>query len=287
VSGDPFAGKAEWFDRGYRDSSHGRVRMELVLERLIEALPPPPAAVLDAGGGTGAFAIPLAERGYDVTVLDQSAEWLAVAGLRAQDEGVRLRLVESPVEEAAEVMAGERFDAVLCHTVLLYLDDPEAVLRMLRGLAREGAILSVLEKNREGLAMRPGLGGDHAEALRVLDDPLAAGRLGIVNRARSAGELRAQLLRSGWQARDWAGVRLFSDLVLTFEPDVHPRLRELERAASRRDPYRRVARFVHLRAVTLDDPSPSLEMVQARSLDGRRRPREAPGRSIARCGAPS
>jgi 2-polyprenyl-3-methyl-5-hydroxy-6-metoxy-1,4-benzoquinol methylase len=77
--GDPFEGKAEWFDEGYRTSAHGRLRLQLVMARLMATLPPPPARILDAGGGTGAFAVPLARLGYDVTVLDSSAEWLEVA----------------------------------------------------------------------------------------------------------------------------------------------------------------------------------------------------------------
>src|SRR2546430_15107286 len=83
VEEDRFAGKADWFDRGYRETSHGRARLELVLERILASLPGRPTRVLDAGGGTGAFAIPLAALGHDVTVLDRSTEWLGVAERRA------------------------------------------------------------------------------------------------------------------------------------------------------------------------------------------------------------
>src|SRR2546422_123181 len=100
MSEDRFAGKGEWFDEGYRASPHGRIRLVLVLERLLLRLPAPPATILDAGGGTGAFAIPLAERGYDVTVLDPSADWLAVAERNAALAGASLRLVRGPAEEA-------------------------------------------------------------------------------------------------------------------------------------------------------------------------------------------
>ena len=75
---DRFAGKADRFDYHYA-STRGRVRLSLVLERLRSSLPPPPARILDAGGGTGAFAIPLAKDGYDVTLLDASAEWVGLA----------------------------------------------------------------------------------------------------------------------------------------------------------------------------------------------------------------
>jgi SAM-dependent methyltransferase len=50
----------------------GRPRLEHVrtLELLDRFLPPPPALVLDVGGGPGAYAVPLAERGYDVRLVD-------------------------------------------------------------------------------------------------------------------------------------------------------------------------------------------------------------------------
>jgi S-adenosylmethionine-dependent methyltransferase len=265
VDDDPFAGKAEWFDRAYRETSHGLVRLELVLERLLEWLPPPPAAVLDVGGGTGAFALPLAARGYEVTLIDRSAEWLEVAARTAEAEGVSLRGLEGAADDVLELAGGAVFDAILVHTLLLYLDDPTVLLRDLRRVAGPNAVLSVLEKNREGLAMRPGLAGEYDEAIRVLDDPMASGRLGIVNRARSQAELRALLLQSGWLAFDRAGVRLFADGMHSFDPDVHPRLLSLERAAGTRDPYRRVARMVHVLARPLPDPPESLEMIQARS----------------------
>jgi S-adenosylmethionine-dependent methyltransferase len=261
-----FAGKAEWFDQTYRETSHGRIRLDLVLERLFEVLPPPPATVLDVGGGTGAFAVPLAARGYEVTVLDPATEWLDLAGRNAAAAGVALTLVEGTVQDLVRSHAGAKFDAILCHTVLLYLADSVDALTKLGGLAHPGTILSVLEKNREGLAVRPGLAGDHAEAIRVLDDPFAAGRLGIVNRARSAGEVRSLLLRAGWRADGWIGVRLFSDMALTLDEQTHPLLLELDRRAGRREPYRRVARLIHLLARPLADPPESLEMLQARSF---------------------
>src|SRR5690348_17996646 len=43
------------------------VRSMELLERL---LPPPPARILDVGGGPGAYAAPLARRGYQVHLVD-------------------------------------------------------------------------------------------------------------------------------------------------------------------------------------------------------------------------
>ncbi len=254
---DPFAGKAEWFDDQYRSTARGRIRLQLVLDRVRAALPPPPARVVDAGGGTGAFAIPLAQEGYEVTLLDPSDEWLGVAASRAEDAGVALSLVQGPLERAPG-LAGVGFDAVLCHAVLAYVDDPDHAMTGLRMSAREGAVLSSLEKNRSALPLRPGYQGDYAESRRLLDEGRAAGRLGIVNRSFYPGELRALLVRTGWLPGAWAGVRLFSDVAPEeMAEDDFAALLDLERTLARRDPLRRVGRLLHVisRAAPADPPT--------------------------------
>jgi ubiquinone/menaquinone biosynthesis C-methylase UbiE len=52
----------------------GRHRTEfaVTIRALAGHLPPPPARVLDCGGGPGRYAIELARRGYDVTLFDLS-----------------------------------------------------------------------------------------------------------------------------------------------------------------------------------------------------------------------
>ena len=245
-----FDERAEWFDRHY-STTRGRVRAALVLERLADILPPPPGTVLDVGGGSGAIAVPLATEGYHVTVLDPSSAMLDLAERHAADGGVELRLVPGGVEMLARLAPGP-FDAICCHAVLLYLDDPGAHLAALRGVVAAGATLSLLEKNRLALAMRPGLRGEYAEAIRVLDDPIATGNLGIENRSRSVDEWTGLLERTGWRLDSWVGIRLFSDLA----PDdldvvAYEQLLTLEREAGRREPYRSAARLVHLGATAV------------------------------------
>jgi S-adenosylmethionine-dependent methyltransferase len=244
---DRFAGKADWFDAHYA-STRGRVRLALVLERIRERLGDPPIRILDAGGGTGAFAVPLALDGHDVTVLDASREWLDRAEANARRAGAEITTVHGAVERASSLVdAG--FDAILCHAVLLYAPDPAAGLRELRHVARPGTVLSLLEKNRDALAIRPGLAGDYREALRVLDDATSAGRLGIENRAHRPEAWLAMLEETGWRPTDWAGVRLFSDDAPEDLPDdAFADLLALEREAGLRGSYRRVSRLIHVRA---------------------------------------
>jgi S-adenosylmethionine-dependent methyltransferase len=250
TSSPTFDDRAEWFDAHY-GTTRGRIRRRLVLERLGETLPPPPARVLDAGGGTGVIAIPLAEQGYDVTLLDPSEGMLRVATERIQESGVELATVHGSIGDGPGLTQGT-FDAICCHAVLMYVDDPGVSLSILRSIARDGAVLSLLEKNRDALAMRPGLRGDYEEALRVLDDPIATGNLGIRNRSRSVEEWRALLDAAGWRFDSAVGIRLFSDPAddhLT--DDAFEQLLRLEREAGRRSPYRDIARLIHIAATAV------------------------------------
>ncbi|HEV3504258.1 MAG TPA: methyltransferase domain-containing protein, partial [Actinomycetes bacterium] len=65
----------------------GRLGFELLLGQVLDALPAPPATVVDAGGGTGQLAVALAGHGYRVTVVDTSAAMLATCAQRAADAG--------------------------------------------------------------------------------------------------------------------------------------------------------------------------------------------------------
>src|SRR3990172_3254562 len=56
-------------------------------------LPPPPATVLDIGGGPGRYSIWLAEQGYGVTLADLSPDLLAIAREKSAEAGVQLESV--------------------------------------------------------------------------------------------------------------------------------------------------------------------------------------------------
>jgi S-adenosylmethionine-dependent methyltransferase len=69
VGGDIWAGLADQFvDEAYA-SVKGLVRTYVLHQQLLAHLPSPPAPVLDVGGGAGHQSFPLAQAGYDVTLL--------------------------------------------------------------------------------------------------------------------------------------------------------------------------------------------------------------------------
>jgi len=71
----------------------------------------------------------------------------------------RVHLVQARGEQASELLGQGRYDAVLCHGVLMYLEDPEPLVSSVCGLARPGGIVSIVTKNARTLALRPGRRG--------------------------------------------------------------------------------------------------------------------------------
>jgi S-adenosylmethionine-dependent methyltransferase len=247
---DPFADLAA----GY-NSSGGTlrrvVRHELVDRGLSEHLPGPPASIIDVGGGAGQQAIPLLRKGYEVTVLDPSREMLDEARRRlaAEDQRARqlARLVEGTGERASEVLGGETFDAVLCHGVLMYLEDARPMILALSTLARTGGIVSVLTKNAAALAARPALEGRYRDALSMLGADRDRGRLGVLTRGDTVEGLSAGFAEAGLTVEKWYGVRVFSDHFGDSTPGEDlPEILELEWEAGKRHPYRSVGRLIHV-----------------------------------------
>src|SRR5690242_11030229 len=170
-------------------------------QQLLEHLPPPPAAVLDVGGGAGHQSFPLAQAGYDVTVLDPSAAMLDKAGQRLRrlpDEARRrVTLMQADGEHADEAVDGQRFAAVLCHGVLGYLDRPEPLLDQLCRCATAGGLVSIMAGNAKAAAVRPALERRWDDALASFDAREEIGVLGVRTRADTVEELGGQLRERG------------------------------------------------------------------------------------------
>jgi len=136
---DEFA-EGEW-ERLDRDPVT-RMEFENTVDYLDRALPAS-GRVLDAGGGAGRYALWLAERGYDVTLVDLSAEQVAIAREKADERGVADRVTAEQGDVRDLDFAADEFDAVCClggplsHVV----DDDERATAMeeLRRCAREDA----------------------------------------------------------------------------------------------------------------------------------------------------
>lgn len=237
----------------------GAVRQVLVArqldERLTECFPTGRRLrVLDVGTGQGTQALRLARAGHEVTGLEPDPELLSVARsvLSAEPADVRgrVRLMEAHGRETGVHFTPGSFDVVLCHGVLMHVEEPDPVLAGLARVLAAGGLLSLLVRNADALALRPGFQGHWEAALAAFDSPVTEDRRGRPVRADRLGSLAQTLAGIGTPLAGWYGVRVFTEHFPAHAPAPAPeeldRLLSAEDRAGRTDPYRQVASLLHL-----------------------------------------
>jgi SAM-dependent methyltransferase len=257
VGDDTWAGLADKFaDEAYA-SVKGLVRTFVLHQQLLEHLPKPPATLLDVGGGAGHQSFPLAEAGYDVTLLDPSRAMLEKAQHRLQrlpaEAQRRVTLLQADGECADEAVDGRRFSGVLCHGVLGYLDCPEPLVNQLCRCTAAGGVVSIMTGNAKAMAVRPALERRWDDALASFDARVEIGVLGVPGRTDTVEELSELMQNRDVEPLRWYGVWLFVDWLefsgVRLDPSDSEQVAAtaaVELEAGRRDPYRQLSRVFHL-----------------------------------------
>ena len=203
--------------------------------------------VLDIGGGTGGFAVPLAELGHRVRVVDPSPDALAALDRRARESGVADRVTGQQGDVGDLGSYAAEADVVLCHGVLEVVDDPAAALATIAGVLRPGGALSLLVAQRHAAVVARAMAGHFEQARALLDGDVSGSRSG---RRFTASELDALLVLTGFTTTAVHAVRVFSDLVpgslLDLEPGATSSLLELEQAVAERPDYFPLATQLHV-----------------------------------------
>src|SRR3954451_4138428 len=211
--------------------------------------------VIDVGGGTGGFAVPLAGLGHQVTVVDPSPDSLAALERRAAEAGLAgaITAVQGDAAQLPDLVPAESLDAVLCHSVLEVVDDPPAAVAGVARVLRRGGIASVLSAGRSAAVVGRALAGHFDEAAHVLQDQY--GRFGsgdALARRFTESELTELLDRAGLRVQSVHAVRVFSDLVpgaVLDDPSASAALLALEEAVAVLPEFRALATQLHVLAV--------------------------------------
>ena len=221
--------------------------------------------IVDAGGGTGGFAVPLASLGHHVTVVDPSPDSLAAAQRRAAEQNVPLRAVQGDAADLALVAGKQSADLVLCHSVLEYVDSPPAAMAAIAAVLRPGGAVSVLTASAVAAVIHRALAGRFDEARRLLaglgsaasaygDGSGAAaeghGQRGACPRRFTLAGVTGLIEEAGLRPGPALGVRVFADLVPRVVADADPgaahALQGLELAVAAHPAFHDFAAQIHV-----------------------------------------
>lgn len=204
--------------------------------------------VVDVGGGSGGWAVPLAVAGCAVTVVEPNPNALATLQQRVQEEGVgdRITVIADDVEALSSSVPDGSADLVLAHGLLEVVDDPSAALSALAAAVTVDGAVSVLVANRQAAVLHRALAGRLSDARRLLADP--RGVLpsdGELLRRFDPDGLAELVARAGLRAELLQGDGVVSDAVA--DPG-DGQLAAFELAAAETSPLREIAARLHVLA---------------------------------------
>ena len=155
----------------------------------------PGRELADIGGGTGNYALALADEGWKPVVVDRSAQMLAHAAAKGL-ETVRADATRLP-------FADESFDAAMLVSMLHHVDAPELALAEARRVLRPGGRLAVMVFTREDIAdawcldyfpsSRAWMNETHMPLAQLLDELPGARHIPVVYSDLQDGSMAALL----------------------------------------------------------------------------------------------
>ncbi len=210
--------------------------------------PSPRLRILDAGGGQGQFSLQLAAAGHELVLCDISSEMLKLAQVQAEALQVheRVQLLHCAIQDLPQHLADTRFDLVICHAVIEWMQHPQALLPCLLDYLKPGGHLSLTFYNLHSLIYK-NLLRSNFKKIRQQSYNGQKGSLTPINPL-----LPEQVLQ--WLAAlpltllCHSGIRVFHDYIFDQQQRGHApqELLAMELQFSLSEPYRSLGRYQHL-----------------------------------------
>jgi S-adenosylmethionine-dependent methyltransferase len=240
----------------YVRTTEGRLRFDLGWANLRPFLPVVLGRrrVLDVGGGTGIFAVHLAELGFEVEVLDDCEPMLAIAAEEAKARGLsgRMSFRHGDAARLPDLFRPSSFHAVVCHNVLEYMEAPLEVLCGLTHVLKKdpSSVVSLLVRNRCGEVLKAAIKSrdwQQAKAALVADTVLDS-LYGIPVQLFEPAGFRTMVKEAGLKVVADYGVRVVADYLgaEALPEDAYQGLIDLELLLGAQPQFAAVARYTQV-----------------------------------------
>ena len=203
-----------------------------------------PLRVLDVGAGLAQISIELAKDGHDVTINDISANMLEIAKQNAGEAAQNITWHTCPYQDLNDQLSG-KYDLILCHAVLEWLAEPQAIMDFFDNWLADGGALSLCFYNPVSFVYRNLVMGNF-NLLQNKDFKADNGSL-TPNNPVAKDDVLAWLNDHHYQILHMSGLRVFHDYSpLKRGGHTNPQaVIAMEVAYSGQEPYKWLGRYLH------------------------------------------
>lgn len=205
---------AEEYDVRYHHGLRAKIRNQIIFSTLEKLITKKPSRILDAGGGTGFYSIPLAVKGHEIIILDVSEKMLKKARENAEESNVteRVRTILGDIHRLN--FPNSYFDVVLCHLAFGHVSKPLKTLREFHRVLKKDGLLSLTVDNKYPHIIAEILRGNFLKAERILrtENFFVSPRKGIPEiRTFTKDEIVSLCKNANFKIVSVKGMRIISD----------------------------------------------------------------------------
>ncbi|GHU88206.1 methyltransferase type 11 [Clostridia bacterium] len=135
---------AKWYDKNTRQARLNEMKR---YADIVTANAPSGAAVLEVAPGPGYLSIELAKRGYNITGVELSADFVAIEKRNAAAEGVPVDFKQGNAD--ALPLADATVDFIVCSAAFKNFKEPLKAMREMHRVLKSGGTALILDMNRE------------------------------------------------------------------------------------------------------------------------------------------
>ncbi len=156
------------FKKNIYDTPKGQIRLKLVLDDILNNIPvlnDEPINILDAGCGMGQVSKALFNTQRQFTLCDISSDLLETAKASLGEDNSNIEFIHSSLQDLS-AEHNKKYDLIIFHAVLEWLDDPESIIPVLKSRLKHGGYISLMFYNLNSIIFYNLLKGNFRKVLQ-------------------------------------------------------------------------------------------------------------------------